>query len=191
MSKTVCPSVWWDEHMNEEERAQEGESEIGKQLRDLDAYGHLTYVVGYSDGWSEDNICMCPTVWKPNAPVERPEYVDGACTKCTGREHRGDWLACFDFRAFLDEQGRETLVYHVVVNSDSGGFIECVEEGVVAPGITLADDDVPFDIVDYWIDIGMHEGIEWTEEELADAQRAAERWRADLAREIKALRGEE
>lgn len=59
------------------------------QLKSLDAYGHLNYVVGFSDEASEDDICGCPTVWEPGKPVKAPEYKDGNCTKCNGREDRG------------------------------------------------------------------------------------------------------
>ena len=175
MSSVPCPSESWDRHVEEEERAQKPEDvDI---LEPLDAYGHLSYVVGFSDECSEDNICECPTVWAPGKPVESPTYTDGACTKCGGRKYRGDWLACFDFSVIHDGE-RVRVGYHVVVNSDSGGFIEGVEKGVVDA------DKAPYGLPDSYTEIGMEQGATWTDQEIKDAQAANERWNADLRKAI-------
>lgn len=116
----------------------------GTYSRELDAYGHLTYTVGWSDEWNEDV----------------PEDSD-----------RGDWMACFDFT--VSECG-QWLAYQVVVNSDSGGFIETVDEGEVpiAEAAKLAD------LPDYWLSVGDNE--ELTEAEARDSARCIELWRRDI-----------
>jgi len=84
----------------------EGEAAASKDkkaMAKLDAYGHLTWVSGYSDEWRDV----------------------GAQTD------RGDWLACFDFIVFKCRSRGIMVAYHTVVNSDSGGFIMTAEEGVV------------------------------------------------------------
>jgi hypothetical protein len=63
-------------------------------LASLDAYGHLTYVTGFSDEWNED---------------------------VSEDSDRGDWLACFDFKAWKHPSRGVLVAFHVVVNSDSGG----------------------------------------------------------------------
>ena len=72
-------------------------------LSKLDAYGHLSYVVGFSDEWRE----------------------------VADEKDRGDWLACFDFRVFRCRSRGAMVAYHAVINSDSGGFIETGEQDVV------------------------------------------------------------
>ena len=178
MSRIRCPSEDWDTHCEQGERAMYPSDE--ELLKKLDAYGHLGYVVGFSDEWSEDNICDCPTVWEPGKPVDKPEYKDDACTKCGGRENRGDWLACFDYFVHTDPDGVTKVAYHVVVNSDSGGFIDTLDQGVVKA------DKAPHDIVYYWMDVGMSNDTAWTEQEYADAIKCDKRWRKDLADSIKA-----
>lgn len=115
-------------------------------LESLDAYGHINYGVGWSDE-SED----------------APEDAD-----------RGDWLACCDFAVFEDEDGNTMVAYHVVVDSDSGGFIDTLETKVVPA------DKAPFNLPAYWMDIGM-EQVVWTESEYQEGLRINEDWNRDLA----------
>lgn len=68
-------------------------------MKNLDAYGHLTWAAGWSDEWNE----------------EVPEDSD-----------RGDMLVAAD--AVRDG---DNVRYHLVVNTDSGGFIETQEQGSV------------------------------------------------------------
>ena len=87
---------------------------------------------------------------------------------------RGDWLACFDFQVDIDPSGKVSVAYHVVVNSDSGGFIETTEESVVSA------DKAPFGLPTYWAGIGMNSGVEWTEQEREQANECQERWETAL-----------
>ena len=93
---------------------------------------------------------------------------------------RGDWLACFDFNVFADEDGVK-VAYHVIVNSDSGGFIDTLEQSVVPA------DKAPFDLPHYWQGIGLEHNPNWTPAETEAAHSANERWNQDLK---KALAGE-
>jgi len=100
MSRIECPSEAWDRHCEQEERAHcPTDSEM---LAGLDAYGHLTWVVGFTGEFDED---------------EAPD--------------RGDWLACFDFKVFQHPDRGVLVAYHTVVDSDSGGFIDTIEAHVV------------------------------------------------------------
>lgn len=115
-------------------------------VNSLDAYGHLTYTLGFSDEGNDDV----------------PEDSD-----------RGDWLACFDFVVFT-ENGKVKVAYHAVVNSDSGGFIDTVEKGVVDA------DNAPFGLPETYLDCGFDQGAEWTEQEQTDAQECIAKWKLDL-----------
>lgn len=122
-----------------------GDSEMDA-LKRLDAYGHLTYTLGFSDEGNEDVA----------------EDSD-----------RGDWLACFDFCVFT-EDGKVKVAYHAVVNSDSGGFIDTVERGVVDA------DEAPLGLPERYIDSMYEQGVEITEQEDVDAQDCVKRWQKDL-----------
>lgn len=67
---------------------------------DIDAYGHMSYGVGF---WQTDD-----------------EQYD---------EERGDWQAYADFDA---DSHPDFVAYHVVYNTESGGAIETIEEGVLS-----------------------------------------------------------
>ena len=99
-TRIKCPSEDWDRYIEAEERAVTPTDD--DLLRHLDAYGHLTWTVGWnSEGDSEDV----------------PD--------------RGDWMACFDYLVYdCPDRGR-LVAYHTVVNSDSGGFIDTLEAYVV------------------------------------------------------------
>ena len=118
-----------------------------ERLKLLDAYGHLRWVVGFGGDEDENG-------W-----------------------YQGDWLACFDFHVDIDPSGRVSVAYHVVVNSDSGGFIETAESGVVSA------DKAPLGLVGYWTGIGM-ETATWTEQEIAAAHECDRRWRSALSAAI-------
>ena len=124
-------------------------------LEQLDAYDHLSYVVGYSDEDNED---------------------------VSEDSDRGDWLACFDFLVDRNPDGTIKVAHHVVVNTDSGGFIDTVDRGVV----TLSEDmkKAPFDLPDYWASIGMDHGTCWTEKEVKDSWECNKRWNRDLKEAI-------
>ena len=89
-------------------------------------------------------------------------------------EEYGDWLACFDFKVF-DHPDRGVLVaYHVVVNSDSGGFTDTVESCVVGA------DKAPTDLPNYWTDIAVEHGG-MSESDLNDASKINANWNEALA----------
>jgi hypothetical protein len=142
---------WWEGYCSEPCRRGEPVSPDEDQLKSLDAYDHLTYTTGYSDEWNED----------------------------VGEDSdRGDWMVCFDFRVWKHPSRGVLVAYHVVVNSDSGGFIDTVERGVVEA------DKAPFTLPDYWTSIGMDDGTPWTEQECKHADDCQERWEADLREAI-------
>ena len=117
MSRIQCPSEAWDDYSEREERNHYPTDD--EMMGELDAYGHLSYVVGFSDEWAEDKVCDCPTVYKGGKVTEKPEIVfdedkGPTCKKCGGREYRGDWLACFDYHIYTDADCMTKLAYHVV-----------------------------------------------------------------------------
>ena len=129
-------------------------------LAGLDAYGHLSYVAGYSDEWEEDS--------------------EGITTVYGGGRDRGDWLVCCDYWVWKCPEDGIIVAYHVVVNSDSGGFIDTVETGVVSAN------GAPYDLLDRWISLGMDE-VEWTEEEIKSAELNSLKWKNDLKNSIDCL----
>jgi hypothetical protein len=125
---------------------------------ELDAYGHLTYSIGYS--YESDDA---------------PEDDD-----------RGDWIACADFDVLGD-----WIAYHVVVDSDSGGFIDTMEAGVLDPH--QAARQLP-SLLDGWTDTASEHlaaGGDWfTEAEQEANEKSSARWRKDV-RETLAVLGVE
>lgn len=108
--------------------------------KELDAYGHLSYCVGYGEEGDD----------------------------------RGDWLACADFVVGVVE-GQQVVAYHVVVNSESGGFIDTLQEDVVPVA------DAPYELLDYWRDIGYeHFEGDVTDEEEEENKLSSARFDADL-----------
>ncbi len=88
-------------------------TKAAEMIKKLDAYGHMTYGVGFGYEGSPD----------------------------------GDWQAYADFE--IDSFAGEMLIaYHVVVNSESGGFLETGEAKVVTA------DEAPYGLLDYWSNIG-------------------------------------
>lgn len=119
---------------------------MGKHKQDdsLDAFGHLTWTVGFC---AEDEA-----------------------------DERGDWLACFDF--VVRRAGDAVVVeYHVVVDSDSGGFTDTLEHK------TVPAEDAPFDLPLYWMGISRSgHGVEWTGREVEAAHQTNDQWNAALQR---------
>jgi hypothetical protein len=146
-------SPWWEGYCSEPCRKGVPVPTDAEMLAKLDAYGHLTYTVGFSDE-SDD----------------APEDAD-----------RGDWLACCDYVVWKHPSRGVLVAYHVVVNSDSGGFIETVERGVVTA------DKAPFSLPDYWASVGMRPGTSWTEAEVKASWETQAKWAADLKADIETL----
>lgn len=113
---------------------------------DLDAFGHLSWGVGYFDD---------------AAP-----------------EERGDWTAWADCDAQHGWVG-----YHVVIDSDSGGFCDgSLDMGVMAPD--EAEAELP-GLLDKWLDVASEHlgasGHWFTETETEENQRAIADWRGKVA----------
>ena len=145
-------SPWWDGFCSEPCRDGTPVPSDEDLVAALDAYGHLTWTTGYSSEWSEDDD-----------------------------DDRGDWLACFDAVVWKHPSRGVLVAYHVVVNSDSGGFIDTLESGVVEAS------KAPLRLPDYWSSVGMEHGVQWTEAEIQEAGKCQERWEADLRAEIENL----
>jgi hypothetical protein len=176
MTRIECPSEAWDRECEQEERANTPTN--GELIEELDAYGHLTWVVGFNDEWAEDPRCECPK-------FEACEGLVPLCKSCAHPEHRGDWFACFDFKISNHVEKGLVIAYHAVVNSDSGGFIDTGESGVVPLS------KAPFNLPDYWASIGMDDGTPWTVDECKAVEICNDRWNKDLISEIARVRGEE
>ena len=169
MKISVCPSSGWESYVAGEERAQVPLDE--ELLSGLDAYGHLRWVVGYSDEWCEDPRCECAEF------VVVGEDVSPMCKNCGHPPHRGDWLACFDFTVYDCPERGKLVAYHTVVNSDSGGFIDCVEQHVVRK------DNAPYDLPDEWAYVSMEE-VPWSVNEWRAANKCNEEWNAALKKAL-------
>jgi len=180
-------SPWWDGFCSEPCRKGVPVPFDALVLRRLDAYqscGASVYWAGYSDEWSKDNICGCPTVCKPNKPVQGPVYgADGACTTCGGREDRGDWSVHFAFIVWKHPSRGVLVAYEAVVNSDSAGFIELAENGVVKA------DQAPLNLPDRHISYGMDHDTAWTDAEMDEAYLCQEKWKRDLEEAINTAKG--
>jgi len=150
-------SPWWEGYCSEPCRRGVPVPTDEAMLKALDAYGHLTYTVGFSDE-SED----------------APEDAD-----------RGDWLAAFDAVVWKHPSRGVLVAYHVVVNSDSGGFIDTLECGVVTA------DKAPFSLPDYWASIGREHGTPWTEAEVKASWETQAKWTTDLKADIAAVNKED
>jgi hypothetical protein len=130
-----CPSEGWESYERDQERSECPTD--AEMLEGLDAYGHLSWTVGF------DN------------------------------EERGDWLACCDFEVFNHPERGVLVAYHVVVNSDTGGFIDTLEARVVEA------DKAPKDLPDYWAGIAVdHGGM--TDDDLEAAGEINREWNEAL-----------
>ena len=139
-------SPWQEGFCSEECRKRIPVPRDEDKLKELDAYGHLTWTVGYSDECNQDD--------------------------------RGDWLACFDFLVWKHPSRGVLIAYEVTVNSDSGGFIESPDRGVVPA------DKAPTGLPDYWAGIGMDDGTPWTLTEIKESWEVNDRWNAALGKAI-------
>ena len=135
----------------------------------LDAYGHLSYVIGFND--EDDEEPEAPLVTLARAPDMTDEEIEALVVE----EPRtcGDWIACADAARDGDRVG-----YHVVVNSDSGGFIETVEEGIYT--VEEARKHLP-GLLETWDDVASEHlvtgGVWYTEQETQENLRAIKRWK--------------
>ena len=139
----------------------------------LDAYGHLTYVVGWSDEWQEETPAMLALAKALDCSDEKFEQKAANDLE----PDRGDWIACADF----DRKG-DYVAYHVVVNSDSGGFIDTLDSGVLT--VERAREELP-GLLETWHDVASEHLVasgEWfTNVEDKGNRLSIERWRRELA----------
>jgi hypothetical protein len=141
----------------------------------LDAYGHLSFAVGFS--CENDPEPIPAMVLLAQADQMSDEEIEEASVE---PRDCGDWLACVDF----DRRGNY-VGYHVVVNSDSGGFIDTMEHGVLT--VEEARKQLPC-LLEYWDDIGseqlVQDGHWYTREEREGNLSAIKRWRDSLERAL-------
>lgn len=92
-------------------------------------------------------------------------------------DDEGDWMAAADFA--VGKIGRRKVVaYEVVVNSESGGFVQTVEQGVVPA------DEAPFGLLKHYQSVGI-EGfsrIKRSDERAND--KSSRKFDADLRRAL-------
>ena len=125
-------------------RASLSDTPEGKNLlKGLDAYGHLTWTVGFGE--------------------------EG--------DRRGDWMAAADF-AVGKIGNRKVVAYHVVVNSESGGFIDTLEARVVPLR------EAPFGLLDRWRDIGAGQFSRIKRSEDRENEKASKAFDAALLRAV-------
>lgn len=144
----------------------------------LDAYGHLTYVVGFSDEDRDPDENEMEAIIR-SAEMTEEEFEEWQET--AGVSDRGDWIACADAQRIGD-----FVAYHVVVNSESGGFIDTMEQGILSvedarvqlPGLLETWDDVASEhlVVD---------GAWFTKQEREENLAAIQRWKDHLKEILK------
>ena len=102
----------------------------------------------------------------------------GHCSYSVGGTYDdgGDWTAFADY-AVGKVAGRTVVAYHVVVNSDRGGFIETTESGVVDAS------DAPKGLLLKYIDLALEAG-NLDADCLKDSEENAERFDNDMQKAI-------
>jgi len=144
----------------------------------LDAYGHLSYVVGWSDEGREDLTEMEIIAKAAEGGLSDEQIKQLSEDSALG--DRGDWLACVDFA-----RDGNFVAYHVVVNSDSGGFIDTLEQGLLS--LEDARNHLP-GLLETWDDIGSEhlvvDGQWYTKQERDENLAAIKRWKEALKREL-------
>ena len=165
MTRIPCPSESWDDYVIQQERA--NFPKASELLDKLDAYGHLTWFIGFNDTDSEEPVCECST----------PDIAQNAvptCKLCKLVEYRGDWLASFDVISHVNDDDDELyFAYHVVINSDSSNFITTSEQRVVHYS------KAPFNLPDQYAIVAMEE-YPWSVEEVESALKTNDHWNNHL-----------
>lgn len=93
------------------------------ELKDfnLDAFGHLNWVVGFDENSDPDPDSEMLVIAKADQMTdEELEEATMFPRDC------GDWIACVDAQRIGNYVG-----YHVVVDSNCGGFTDTLESGVL------------------------------------------------------------
>ena len=143
----------------------------------LDAYGHLSWIIGYND--ENDKELENPLVVLAKAA----EMTDEELAALDSQEEPrtcGDWIACADYDRIGGYVG-----YHVVVNSDSGGFVDTVESGVYT--VEDARKHLP-GLLETWNDVAsehlVNDGVWFTELETEENSKAVIRWKKNLKEDL-------
>ena len=144
----------------------------------LDAYGHLSWGVGYNDECDPEPAPAMVVVAKAAAGEMEEEEIEQASffpRDC------GDWSAWADVDRIGDWVG-----YHVVVDSDSGGMTDTMESGVLS--LKDARRELPF-LLDGFRDIASEhlvaQGTWFTEEETKEDLKTIQRWKDHLKEILK------
>jgi hypothetical protein len=139
----------------------------------LDAYGHLSWGVGYNDEYDPEPIPAMVVVAKAAAEdldEEQIEQLSLFPRNC------GDWTAWVDADRIGDWVG-----YHVVIDSDAGGMTDTIESGVMS--LKDARRELPF-LLDGYRDTASEylvaKGTWFTPSEVADDLRTIQRWKDHL-----------
>jgi len=85
----------------------------------------------------------------------------------------GDWTACFDYEIVRHHTKGVLVLYKIVVDSDSGGFIETADQGESA--FIFAKN-----IIEDWTGIGQELDGPWSEEDIQQAVETSNRWKRDM-----------
>lgn len=138
----------------------------------LDAYGQ-GWGVGYNDESDPEPDVPMLVIAKAAAEEMDDDEIDEVALfprDC------GDWSAWADVHRIGD-----WVAYHIVVNSDSGGFIDTMESGVLS--IEEARRKLP-NLLDYWRDVASEHLVmseTWfTNEEIEDDLKTIQRWKDHL-----------
>jgi hypothetical protein len=138
----------------------------------LDAYGHLSWVVGFNNDDDEEEVPAMVIIaeaanGRSDEEIERMQQGVRDC---------GDWLACLDYDVKGDWVG-----YHVVVNSDHAGWIDTLESGVMS--IEDARKHLP-GLIDTWHDVASEHLVEsgdwFTKEEIESNEANIVLWKRSL-----------
>ena len=144
----------------------------------LDAYGKRYYSVGYSDEGTKDSVCECK---EPRLRYSSMVYqdiseqsIESLCEECGLREHRGDWLASFDFCVYSCPDGMK-IAYHAIISSNSSGYMQETESGFVDCS------KAPFDLPSRYLRLTLFP------DEIEKANRCNASWNKDIKKEIEEM----
>lgn len=144
----------------------------------LDAFGHLSWGVGYNDECDPDPLpamAIIAKVAEGDLDEEDVEALSLYPREC------GDWTAWVDVDRIGDWVG-----YHVVVDSDAGGLTDTVESGVL--NLKEARRELPW-LLDGYRDTASEylseSGTWFTPEEIAEDLKTIQRWKDHLKELLK------
>ena len=122
-------------------------------LSELNAYGSLHYVMGW------DNF---------NELTPEDNY------------ERGDLMYALDFKVFEDEDGEVAVAVHAVVNSDSGGYIDTLQEQVYVGDSLDNAKNFAEHYADELLEAAMVNDVSLTNVELREMEGTVKAWAIDV-----------